>query len=236
MIKAVFFDLSYTLAYGEPSREETYDRALKELGFEIPPKALMRGIFAADSLILKGELLSLIARHSAAERAKIGAYYPKLIFKEANLEASDETVSKVLSLVLRYYRQPDFRLYDDVLPTLKVLRELGLKLGLVTNASKEQVATLQDTGLEAYIDLVANAEEAGADKPKPQIFDLALKKAGAAASEVAMVGDQYELDILGARDVGITPIWIDRYDLYPKAKFRPRILSLRELSEYLKVF
>ncbi|MFH0941891.1 MAG: HAD family hydrolase [Chloroflexota bacterium] len=233
MIKAVFFDWSYTLAYGEPGREEIYDRVLKELGFEIAPKVLMRGIFAADSLILKGDFLSRLTGGSDAEKAQIGAYYPRLIFKEANLEASDETVLKVLRAVMRYYWPPCYRLYDDALPTLKVLKVRGLKLGLVTNASKEQLATLRDTGLETCLDLVANAEEAGADKPKPPVFRLALKKAGVSASEAVHVGDQYELDILGARGVGIAPVLIDRYDLYPESEFRPRIRSLTELPDYL---
>jgi hypothetical protein len=39
--------------------------------------------------------------------------------------------------------------------------------------------------------------------------------------------------VVGARGVGIKPILIDRYDLYPETKFRPRILSLKELPQYL---
>ena len=233
MIKAVFFDLSYTLAYGEPSREDTYDLALKELGFDVPQKALLRGIFAADSFVFKGDLVALLLHGSDADKFKIGACYPKLILKEANLEASDETILKLMKLVVRRYRPSEFRLYDDVLPTLKTLKKRGLKLGLVTNATREQMLSLQSSGIQNYLDLVANAEEAGADKPKPPIFELALKKAGAVASEAAMVGDQFELDILGAKGVGIKPIWIDRYDLYPESEFNPRIQSLRELSKYL---
>jgi FMN phosphatase YigB (HAD superfamily) len=233
VIKAVFFDLSYTLAYGEPSREEAYDRAFKGLGFSIPPKALMRGIAAADSFVFKEDLVSILVNGSAADKLKAGACYPRLILKEANLEASDETILKLMKLVVRDYRKSDFRLYDDVLPALKLLKERGLKLGLVTNATKEQMASLDDSGLGDYIDLVANAEEAGADKPKPPIFELALKKAGAVAAEAAMVGDQFELDVLGAKGVGIKAIWIDRYGLYPESDFRPRIQSLGEVAEYL---
>ncbi|MFA5317807.1 MAG: HAD family hydrolase, partial [Dehalococcoidales bacterium] len=147
MIKAVFFDWSYTLAYSNPDREGMYDRVLRELGFEIAPKDLMRGIFAADSLILKGNLLSRIAKGSNEEKFRIGSNYPRLIFEEAGLEASDETVLNIMKMVMRDYQQPGYRLYDDVLPTLKVLKERGFKLGLVTNASNDQLATLRDTGL-----------------------------------------------------------------------------------------
>ena len=44
-------------------------------------------------------------------------------------------------------------------------------------------------------------------KPNKRIFDLALEKADLQADEVWYVGDQYECDIVGARNAGIFPIW-----------------------------
>ncbi len=80
---------------------------------------------------------------------------------------------------------------------------------------------------------MVTSEEAGADKPKPEIFLKALEKAGVDASEAVHVGDQYDLDVVGARGVGISPILIDRYDLYPEVDDCPRIRSLTELAQYL---
>ena len=192
----------------------------------------MRGAFAADSIIFQKGLQSRLIHGSDEERARIGAYYPRLIFKEAGLEVPDEIISKVFHILLREYREPVFRLFGDVLPSLKVLKERGLTLGLITNASKSMLSTYGEMGLEPYFDLVANSEEAGAEKPKPPIFLLALEKAGVNASESIHVGDQYELDIIGAQGVGINPILIDRSDLYPEIEFRPRITSLAELPDY----
>ena len=44
-------------------------------------------------------------------------------------------------------------------------------------------------------------------KPHKRIFNLALEKAGLTAEEVWYAGDQYECDIVGARNAGITPVW-----------------------------
>lgn len=44
-------------------------------------------------------------------------------------------------------------------------------------------------------------------KPNKRIFDLALEKADLQANEVWYVGDQYECDIVGARNAGIFPVW-----------------------------
>lgn len=233
MIKAVFFDWYYTLAFSQPSREEWYGNAFKQLGFELNPKTVMRGIFAADSLIFREGLFPRLTHGSEAEKASIGSYYPRLILKEAGLEASDEISLKVISILRRQYRGETYHLFDDVLPTLKALKTRGLTLGLVTNASRRMLLTYDELGLEPYLDLVANSEEAGAEKPRPPIFLLALEKAGVTASESVLVGDQYELDILGAQGVGIAAVLIDRYQLYPETDYRPRIQSLTQLLDYL---
>ncbi|GAF78092.1 unnamed protein product, partial [marine sediment metagenome] len=63
---------------------------------------------------------------------------------------------------------------------------------------------------------------------------LALERAGVNASETIHVGDQYKLDVVGARGVGISPILIDRDNVYPEITDCPRIRSLTELPEHLK--
>ena len=40
-------------------------------------------------------------------------------------------------------------------------------------------------------------------KPDPRIFLEAVRRAGAAASDSLYVGDQYEIDVLGARRAGL---------------------------------
>jgi len=47
------------------------------------------------------------------------------------------------------------------------------------------------------------------------------------------VGDQYQIDVVGARGVGITPVLIDRYNLNPDVSDCVRIASLSELGQYL---
>ncbi|GAI20722.1 unnamed protein product, partial [marine sediment metagenome] len=88
-------------------------------------------------------------------------------------------------------------------------------------------------GLEPYLDFVVTSKEAGADKPSPPIFLAALGKAGVNASEAVHVGDQYKFDVIGARGIGISPILIDRYDIYPEVSDCPRIHSLTELAQHL---
>ena len=88
-------------------------------------------------------------------------------------------------------------------------------------------------GLEPYLDFIVSSGEVGVDKPDPHFFLAALEQAGVSAAEAVHVGDQYKLDVVGARGVGITPILIDRYDLYPEVSDCPRIRRLTEVAKYL---
>ena len=106
-------------------------------------------------------------------------------------------------------------------------------LGLLTNATRETVSVHRSMGLEPYLDFVATSAEVGVDKPEPQVFLTALKYAGVESSEAIHVGDQYELDVIGARGVGITPVLLDRYDVYPEIRDCRRIKQLSELYQYL---
>jgi len=54
VIKAVFFDWLNTLAHPEPDRHEYYCQVARELGIELSPQKVMRGIYIADNQIPAG--------------------------------------------------------------------------------------------------------------------------------------------------------------------------------------
>jgi putative hydrolase of the HAD superfamily len=79
-----------------------------------------------------------------------------------------------------------------------------LPVVLVTNQlSAVQHAKVRRLGLEPYLTGVVTSEEAGADKPDPRIFRLALAAAGVEAGEALMVGDSLRGDVGGAVAAGI---------------------------------
>ena len=160
--------------------------------------------------------------------------YPRGILDEAGVECAPELIWKVLTIVFDQFKKGStFVLFDDVLTIFTALKQRKLILGLLTNASKDAISRYNYLGLEPHLDLVVTPEEVGANKPDPAIFQAALDRVGVKAAEAVHVGDQYELDIVGARGVGISPILIDRFDLYPEVTDCLRIKSLSELPEYL---
>ncbi len=233
MTKAVFFDWFNTLARFEPPREELYTKALKQFGIELSPKEIMRGILTADRHYFEENAKWPAEKRSPEEKVALYSLYPKTILAKAGIEAAPELPLKIVKIVLQQYKGGTFVLFDDVLPALKTLKESKIILGLLTNATKDTISIHRKLGLEPYLDFVVTAEEAGADKPEPPIFLVALQQAGVNASEAIHVGDQYKLDVVGAKGIGITPILIDRYDLYPEVNDCPRIHHLTQVIEYL---
>ncbi len=233
MIKAAFFDWFYTLARLEPPREELYSQAFRQFGIELSPKEVMRGILTADLYYFEENAKSMVKKRSPQEQSKVYVHYPKAILAEAGVKVPRELPLEILKIVTKQYKGMTFVLFDDVLSTLETLKQQNLVLGLLTNAAKDTLSAYRKLGLEPYLNFVLTSEEVGANKPEPLIFLVALDRAGVNASETVHIGDNYELDVVGARRAGITPILIDRYDVYPEVSDCPRIHSLTDLAEIL---
>ena len=236
MIKAVFFDWFNTLARYDPPREELQSQALQEFGIHVPPQKIIPGLLLADRGYFEENAVSPVRQRSPEEQAKVYTRYQSTILTEAgvNLPREQEVLSKIMQRVQQLSRGMSFTLFDDVLPTIKTLKEQNLILGLLSNIDRDMKPICRELGLEPYINFIVTSGDVGVDKPKPPIFLAALERAGVSASEAVHVGDQYKLDIVGARGVGITPILIDRYDLYSEVSDCPRIHSLTELTDYLQ--
>ena len=235
MIKAVFFDWFNTLAHYNPPREELQSQALREFGIDISPQKILPGLLIADRDYLEENAISPIRQRSPEEQVKIYIRYQQVVLTEAGVNVPDEPdfLVKLMKRAHQLSEGMSFILFDDVLSTLKALKEQNLILGLLTNLDRDMKPICNELGLEPYINPIVTSGEVGADKPKPPIFLTALQRAGVKASEAVHVGDQYKMDVLGARGVGINPILIDRYDFYSEVSDCPRIRSLTELTDYL---
>jgi putative hydrolase of the HAD superfamily len=233
VIKAVFLDWFNTLARFEPPREELHCQALQEFGVEASAEKVKRGILLADKYWFDENIKSKIEARSPEEQAEIGLRYEQILLNEAGVKVTKELLLKVIKKLQELYKGITFVLFEDVLSTLKELKGKKYILGLLTNLSRDMAPICRQLGLEPYLDFVVTSEEVGSDKPQPPIFLAALERAGVNASEAVHIGDQYKIDVVGARGVGINPILIDRYDFYPDVTDCPRIHHLSELARYL---
>jgi FMN phosphatase YigB (HAD superfamily) len=85
----------------------------------------------------------------------------------------------------------------------------------VTNGN----ANLAAIGIDHLFDEVVTAITAGAAKPAPQVFEMAVKLGGATAEETLHVGDHPRFDVDGARSAGLRTVWVNRNESVWPAEF-----------------
>jgi HAD superfamily hydrolase (TIGR01549 family) len=231
MIKAILFDFFNTLACYDPSREQIYSEMSKELGYNIEPKSFSKPIQAADMFWRTEERRSPIEKRPQQEKMAAYTKYATMLFDGAGAAIRPESCLEIL-IKLRQ-RKWEFKLYEDSLPTLKILKGRGLTLGLISNIGQESEKTFTDLGLMPHLDFNVTSFEVGCDKPDPRIFQAALKKARVMPEEALCLGDQYEVDIVGAKGVGINAILLDRNDWFAEVSECPRIRTLPEVTRYI---
>jgi FMN phosphatase YigB (HAD superfamily) len=98
------------------------------------------------------------------------------------------------------------------------LAAAGLRLAVVSNWDVGLHDHLAALGLDRLVDAVVTSAEAGAPKPEPQVFRLALERLGAEAARTVHVGDS-DADAEGARAAGLA------FEPAPLAAAAARILA-----------
>ncbi|WP_415950624.1 HAD family hydrolase [Streptomyces sp. KLOTTS4A1] len=173
MIETMVFDIGETL-----TRDDRYWARWADW-LDVPRHtvaALVGAVTAqgrdnADALRLLRPGIDLAAEYEARERAGRGEI----------LEAED--------------------LYDDVLPALSGLRELGVRVVIVGNQTRKAGEMLRALDLPA--DLIITSAEWGCSKPSPEFFARVLEVSGAAPRETVYVGDHPANDLFPAKAAGL---------------------------------
>jgi len=133
----------------------------------------------------------------------------------------------------------DITLWSVVLPEtppfLEALRAQGYFLGVISNSIGTMEEQLGRVGLVRHFDTVLDSALVGVEKPHPEIFQIALRRARVAPAEALFVGDTNATDMGGAQLAGLRGVLIDRVGAYPHATC-PRITLLPELGALLQSF
>lgn len=231
MIKAVFFDFYNTLATHQPPRERVYADICRELGIEIELKRLFTSLSEADMYMRQETSRLPVDRRSDQEKLDFYIEYVTRIFKGAGADINRDTALQIIPGLQK--RRWELKVFEDTVPALEQLKRRGLIIGLISNVIQDMDSTFTRLGLQPYLDIRVTSGEVGHDKPEPEIFLAALKKADLLPAEAIYVGDQYEIDVVGARGVGMQAVLIDRNDYFPEITDCLRINSLTKVTEYV---
>jgi putative hydrolase of the HAD superfamily len=231
MIKAVFFDLYHTLVRYEPPREELTVKALKDFGIDMSPEAFRRPLVAADEFIYEEIARRPLSQRSQEEKMELYTQYQEIVLREAGVKADKKLILGLLGKMQQF--KMNLVLFDDVAPALTELKKRGLILGLISNIEQDMTDTLNRLELPSWLKIIVTSQDAGSNKPHAEIFQEALRRAGVQPAEAIYVGDQYQVDVIGANGAGMKGVLIDRIGHYEEITDCPRIRSLAELTEHL---
>lgn len=128
------------------------------------------------------------------------------------------------------------RLMPYALEALEYLRP-KYRMYILSNGFMElQLRKMQSAHIFHYFDGIILSDDIGVNKPHPAIFEHALRVANVTADKAIMIGDNFEVDIKGASQVGIDQIHYDTTQNGIKdTSFHPTytIKSLLELKNIL---
>ena len=126
-------------------------------------------------------------------------------------EVPDEVIRTALDRLFEI-TQLNWVLEEDALATLKRIEEDGYRMGLISNAGddKDVQQLLHKFGIGRFFDFALTSAACSYRKPHPRIFELALSRWTFLPSEAVMVGDNLDADIRGAKNAGLSTIWIKR--------------------------
>ncbi len=154
---------------------------------------------------------------------------------------SDEKVMELVEVYRKHF--PSISYYTDVLPCLAMLRERGIKTGILSDGyAVTQRQKIRALNAEKDFDIIILTDELGRDawKPSPAGFALIGERLGTEAKEMIYVGDNPEKDFYLSVTAGIKTVRIIREngvyrdrDYLEGVREDFRIASLAELADVI---
>ncbi len=201
-IKAVFFDVDFTLIYpGKKFDGEGYRAFASRYDLSVDPLRFDEAIGLAT-----GELNQL---KDDVYRPEPFVRYARRVLVEMGAAGADLDRC-AQDIYDEWALSEHFLLYSDVKPTFVELYESGYLIGLISNTHRCLNSFQDYFGLEPYISAVISSSEHGYLKPHPSIFLAALDLIGVSPTQGIMVGDSVAHDVAGAQKVGMNAVLLTR--------------------------
>jgi HAD superfamily hydrolase (TIGR01509 family) len=198
MIKVIAFDLDDTLWAVKPviiRAEQRLDVWLSEhvkgLQYDVTGMRELRHELIKDEPELVKKITELRRRIIELAMLKSGR------------DATEARALSLQAIEIFLVARNDIQLFTGALEAIRALA-IDYQLGALSNGN----ADIQRVGLDEHFDFAFSAEEVGAPKPEPALFEAALAHTGTAPHEMLYVGDDPTLDVDAAKRLGLHTIWL----------------------------
>ncbi len=144
----------------------------------------------------------------------------------ADFGIEDAALARTLSTTFREERRRRHHLFDDAIPFLERLHGT-FPLALLTNGSPcLQREKIEGSGIVHYFNTIVISGDLDTRKPEKEVFHAALEGVHTRPEKAVMIGNSLDSDIMGANQLGIFSIWLNRdnvrndTDIIPDAEIR----------------
>ncbi len=222
----VFFDAGETLIHPHPSFPELFAIVCRRRGVDI-------------DAALVAEVQERLAPHLIDLAEDTGVTQPSLdpaasrtfwtfLYRRFLQELGIHQQDLADDLYDTFSDSTSYKVFDDVLPSLERLQDEGYRIGLISNFEGwlQKILVEQELGETFEVSVISGLE--GVEKPDPQIYRLAIERAGVDPALSVHVGDSVAMDVLPSREAGMNPVLLDRVGRYAGSQW-PSIGSLEEL-------
>jgi len=224
-ITDIFFDLDHTLWDFDKNSNLTFIKIFKLNKLEIDIDVFLEAYHPINTNYWD------LYRENKISKEKLRFYRLADTFKKLKIEVGDSMIRKLSFDYIDYLSD-----FNHLIPgAIEILEYLENKysMHIITNGFKEvQKKKLEKSTIAKYFKTITISEEVGYKKPSPIIFNYALKKANAINSNSLMIGDSYQVDILGAINVGVNAILFNYHNIDPNDNIIS-VNNLSDLSSYL---
>lgn len=239
-IKTVFFDMGSTLVGLQPSWEAIYHQVFQKAGYDLPIGTVEQAVSYSWNIV--GEQDALAEYETTLEGNRAWQLeVEKRVMQYLNIpEPQHEDI--FWNIIAAFEHEETYQLYPEAIGVLTELKRAGYGLGIISNWGWHLPELCQKLDIAQYFEYICASARVGYPKPRPEIFREALRQLEAEPASSLHIGDSWTADVLGARGVGITGLWVDRpnnqlyppdLDLTAEERKSVRIISLREVWNFL---
>jgi HAD superfamily hydrolase (TIGR01549 family) len=234
-IRAVFFDVGFTLLDVHPSIPELVAAVCTRLGTPLTVAKVEAALPQAEQLFAQAAQAWPETWSDDAAINRFWQDYFAVLLRPCLPDASAAEIAALANAAqVAFDSGESYRLFPDALPALDALKARGLTLGVVSDWGLSLGLIMRHHDLTLYFDFAVISAAARLAKPNPGLYQLALQRANAIPDYAIHVGDSYVRDVLGARAAGVQGVLLDRpRAVRPQDVDCPLIHTLDELLPLL---
>ncbi len=202
-VKGLSFDLDDTLYDNEPVIRNAFQELYDYLLNHYPD---IRDHYSFEDFLRAAKTIKK-THSNEANLGKLRRMHIRQILARSGYPSDINSTQNKEAYAVFWQARQKVTLYPDAHP---ILKSLSSQLPLVSISNGN--ACTKSLGIDHYLQHSINAIDTGKAKPHPSMFLLACKQLAIEPEQLVHIGDNVDMDIVGATNAGCRSIWLNWHD------------------------